>query len=253
MNITPRWAELFHHAVRVCRWVLVPNPAWAVAYQEAIGETARLHIVQVEPTWLSFADAWRAVAPVWQAAQQQPDRLHLLLFEDVNRALPECWARPWLDILAGFRKVLPVEGQPEWPVNLRVLACVASDQAALPLSKTVVEHWAAVSLRPVGKRSSEPAQLHDGHVPWAVWQSWATSEETAKVTLSQMALGDGHDVGMDWSQFGPLAQSVARDFYHLEASMRSLDPHIDTILQTVKNVRSTWPQEYLLTQEAVDE
>jgi hypothetical protein len=253
LDITPRWTELFHHAVWGCRWVLVPNPAWAVAYQEAIGETAHLHIVQVEPTWLCFADAWRMVAPAWQAAQQHPDCLHLLLFEDVNRALPECWARPWLDVLAGFRKGLPVEGSPEWPVNLRILACLASDQAALPLSKTVVQHWAAVSLRPVGMRSPEPAQLHAGHVPWAAWQSWGKDEETATVTATQMASGDRYEVGIDWSQFGPLAHSVARDLCHLEASLRYLDPHIDTALQTVKNVRCTWPQEYLLTQETVDE
>ena len=253
LDITPRWAELFHHAVWGCRWVLVPNPAWAVAYQEAMGETAHLHIVQVEPTWLCFADAWRVVAPAWQAAQQHPDCLHLLLFEDVNRALPECWARPWLDMLAGFRKVLPVEGPPAWPVNLRILACLASDQAALPLSKTVVQHWAAVSLRPVGTRSPEPAQLQAGHVPWAAWQSWGTGEEPATVTATQVASGDRHDVGIDWSQFGPLAHSVARDLCHLEASLRYLDPNIDTALQTVKNVRSTWPQEYLLPQETVDE
>ncbi|MGE3541468.1 MAG: hypothetical protein AB7N91_29050 [Candidatus Tectimicrobiota bacterium] len=252
-EITPRWAALFHHAVWGCRWVLVPNPAWAVAYQEAIGETAQLHIVQVEPTWLCFADAWRVVAPAWQAAQQQPDCLHLLLFEDVNRALPECWARPWLDMVAGFRKVLPVEGQPAWPVNLRILACLASDQAALPLSKTVIQHWAAVSLRPVGQRTSEAAQLQVGHVPWAAWQSWGTGAETATVTGRTVVSGDRHDVSMDWSQFGYLAHSVARDRCRLEASLRSVDPDIDTALQTVKNVRSTWPQEYLFAQEAMDE
>jgi hypothetical protein len=218
-----------------------------------MGETAHLHIVQVEPTWLCFADAWRVVAPAWQAAQQHPDCLHLLLFEDVNRALPECWARPWLDVLAGFRRGLPVEGPPEWPVNIRILACLASDQAALPLSKTVVQHWAAVSLRPVGTRSSKPAQLQAGHVPWAAWQSWGTGEETATVTATQVASEDRHDVRIDWSQFGPLAHSVARDLCRLEASLRYLDPNIDTALQTVKNVRSTWPQEYLLTQETVDE
>jgi hypothetical protein len=133
------------------------------------------------------------------------------------------------------------------------LACLASDQAALPLSKTVVQHWAAVSLRPVGTRSPEPAQLQAGHVPWAAWQSWGTGEETATVTATQVASGDKHDVGIDWSQFGPLAYSVARDLCRLEASLRHWDPHIDNALQTGKNVRSTWPQEYLLPQEPVDE
>lgn len=248
LDVTPRWATLFHHAVWACRWVLVPNPAWAVAYQEAMGETAQLHIVQVEPTWLCFADAWSVVAPFWQVAQQQPDCLHLLLFEDVNRALPECWARPWLDMLAGFRKVLPVEGQPEWPVNLRILASLASDEAALPLSKTVGQHWAAVSLQSVGERSPEPAQLHEGHVPWTAWQNWGTREETA--TLSQIANMD--DVGLDWPQFGPLVHSVVRDLCYLKASMQHLDPDIDA-LQTAKNIRSAWPQEYLLIRDDVDE
>jgi len=251
-DITPRWAELFHHAIWACLWVLVPNQAWAVAYHEAMGETAQLHIVQVEPTWLCFADAWRAVEPTWEAARQQPDCLHLLLFEDVNRALPECWARPWLDMVAGFRKVLPVDGHPGWPANLRILACLALDQAALPLSKTVVQHWAAVSLQAVGQPSAEPAQLHAGHVPWVTWQSWGIGEEITTFARSQMKSRDREDATFDWSSFGPLAHSVARDFCRLEASMRHLHPDIESLL-TAKNMRITWPQEYRLLQETADE
>src|SRR5262249_49776006 len=118
-DITLPWAELLHHAIRACRWVLIPNPAWGLAYHAAMGGTATIQIVQVEPTWLCFADAWKGfVEQCWRAAYQKPESLHLLLFEDVNRALPECWARPWLDLIAGFREVLPVEEQFGWPENL---------------------------------------------------------------------------------------------------------------------------------------
>jgi hypothetical protein len=239
-DMTRRWAELFHHAIRACRWVLIPNPAWGLAYREAMGGTATLQIVQVEPTWLCFADAWKGyVEQCWVTAHQQPERLHLLLFEDVNRALPECWARPWLDLLAGFREVLPVAEQYGWPENLRILACLAADQAALPLSKTVVQHWAAVSLRPLGEKLASPPITREGHVPWDAWQAWGGIQVT-------------QDEGFEAQEFGPLARSVKRDLHRLQSSLQHLNPERD-VTQTARNIRIKWPREYLQHTDDTDE
>jgi hypothetical protein len=250
-DITLLWAELFHHAVRACRWVLIPNPAWGLAYHEAMGGTATIQIVQVEPTWLCFADAWKGfVEQCWMAAYQKPESLHLLLFEDVNRALPECWARPWLDLLAGFREVLPVAEQFRWPENLRILACPAADQATLPLSKTVVQHWAAVSLRPLGAKTAFPPIICEGHVPWDVWKAWGPQDTEKEVSTVPWLHND--DAGFNMKDFGPLARSVTRDLHHLETSLHRLDPQKE-VAQTVRNIRIKWPQEYLQLADDTDE
>jgi len=242
-DMTFSWAELFHHAVRACKWILVPNPAWALAYQEAMGGTATVKLVQVEPTWLSFADAWQGdVAAYWMSAYQDPTCLHLLLFEDVNRSLVECWARLWLDMLAGFRETLPVEGHPGWPENLRVFACVSGDQAALPLSKTVVQHWAAVSIKCIGKQPESPPSMRAGHVPWHHWQVWGEQDRTEEgVTLP---LPQDNDEGGDYQDFGPLARSLTRDLSYLRFSLQGINP--DRNVSTMaRSIRIEWPQDYL--------
>jgi len=245
------WAELFHHAIWACRWVLIPNPAWGLAYYEAMGGTATIQVVQVEPTWLCFVDAWKGfVEQFWRAAYQQPDSLHLLLFEDVNRALAECWARPWLDLLAGFREVLPVAEQFGWPENLRIMACLAEDQAALPLSKTVVQHWAAVSRRPLGTKPPSHLSRREGHVPWDAWEAWGT-QDTEKEVNTVPGLHNG-DARFNMKDFGPLARSVTRDLQRLEVSLQRLDPQRE-IAQTVRNIRIKWPQEYLPRADDADE
>ncbi len=248
--MTLLWAALFHHTIRTCRWVLIPNPAWGLAYHEAMGGTATIQIVQVEPTWLCFADAWKgSVEQCWMAAYQKPERLHLLLFEDVNRALPECWARPWLDLLAGFREVLPVVEQCGWPENLRILACPDADQAALPLSKTVVQHWAAVSLRPLGAKPASPPIIREGHVAWDAWKAWGT-QDTEKEANTVPWPHNG-DAGFNLKDFGPLARSVTRDLQRLEVSLQRLGRQ--EVAQTVSNIRIKWPQEYLQLADDADE
>ena len=232
-DMSMRWAEVFHHALRACKWVLVPNPAWVLAYGKALGETAKVQLVQVEPTWLCFTDAWEgAVKQYWLAAYEEPERLHILLLEDVNRSLPECWAKPWLDLLVGFRDVLPTENNIAWPDNVRILACPAWDKAALPLSIDIIKYWAAVPLDRIGEAIlTPPPPLREGHVSWRQWQAWGAPErDHAARPLESL------------KEFGPLAPSVARDLHHLISSLNSDDPERDA--RIANHIRIQWPLEY---------
>src|SRR5262249_7710587 len=95
-----RVVPFLHAAVLACRWTMIPDPGWARAYFEALGGTARLTILTVEATWLRFADAWPGeLEAAWQCAVSEPTVVHLICLRDLNRALPQCWARPLLDIL----------------------------------------------------------------------------------------------------------------------------------------------------------
>jgi hypothetical protein len=189
--------------------------------------------VQVEATWLCFADAWKgAIERYWLAAYEEPERLHILLLEDVNRSLPECWAKPWLDLLSGFRDVLPTENNLAWPDNVRILACPASDKAALPLSIDIIKHWAAVPLHLIGEAiSPPPPPLRKGYMSWMQWQVWGDPENN-HAALRLEGLKD----------FGPLASSVARDLRHIISSLNSDDPEHDA--RIANYIRINWPQEY---------
>jgi ribonuclease-3 len=167
-------ARLLHHALRGCRWTIVENPVWVNAYAQAMGGTAVVHWVQVEPTWLASTDAWKVVQPAWQFALDTPDVLVLVLLRDVDHALPEVWARPWLDVLAGLLEQLPFEGRLMWPANLRVVATRAGSSTRLPLSPEVVRHWAMVRST-IG--SATAIEARPGHVPMEMWNSWLSGDQ----------------------------------------------------------------------------
>ena len=101
-------AKKLHAALLACRWVATPCPSWGVAYVEAMGGDARHRVVAVEPTWLSFADAWAGeVEAFWRGALEASDSLHLLILADADRALLQCWGRSLLDVVSGLRPTLP--------------------------------------------------------------------------------------------------------------------------------------------------
>jgi hypothetical protein len=168
-------AKRLHAALVSCRWVAVSCPSWGVAYAEALGADARHHVLAVEPTWLSFSDAWRDLETFWCEAVERSDALHLLTFADADRALVQCWARPLLDVVSGLRSALP-SGLP-WPVNLRVMACPAADEAALYVPEWVVSHWAGVKSAAGATSPDQP--IVPGHVPFSVWREWAKAPAEA--------------------------------------------------------------------------
>lgn len=200
-------AKRLHAALLACRWVATPCPSWGAAYAEAMGADARHRIVAVEPMWLAFSDAWGGeVEAFWREAVERRDALHLLIFADADRALVQCWARPMLDIVSGLRPTLP-SGLP-WPENLRVMACPSADEAALPVPKWVVAHWAGVKAVPY--RPDGP--IVPGHVPFAAWSGWVMTPDDA----SRPSVG-----------LGVAARSAAIERSALARIFHQLDPYGD--------------------------
>jgi hypothetical protein len=173
-NVTPRQAKWLHAALLACRWVAAPCPSWGVAYAEAIGAHARHRVVTVEPTWLAFSDCWGSeIGDFWSEENNRPDIFHLLIFVDADRALVQCWARSFLDVISGLRSTLP--SGVAWPDNLRVMACPSADSANLPVPDWVLAHWAGI--KAASGASRRDGVMSSGHVPFATWKSWIAKPE----------------------------------------------------------------------------
>lgn len=114
------FADKLHRAVRGCRFVLVPDERWGVAYAEACG--GQLLIENVQPDWYSLS---RAASPLlveyWKAALKHPESLYFLMFEGVNRCPVSSWIRPWSNVAAELTEhvVLQDDVLP-WPDNIRI-------------------------------------------------------------------------------------------------------------------------------------
>ena len=225
-------AKLLHAAILSCRWILVPSPAWGIAYAEAIGPASRLCIVAVEPTWLTFADACKSeAAAYWCEAIETSEIMHLLMFVDVDRALPQCWARPWLDLIAGFRANLPPPAGFPWPNNLRVLACPAADDAVSPVPDYVLAHWAGVVAAKDAAGSSKTPVM--GHVPYAVWESWIPAGNDGPPVIAPEA-----------ARLGGAVRAATTDLHRLRAA---LEPMVDDDSERARDfahrVRLDYPRE----------
>lgn len=198
-------ARILHAAINGARATLIPSPDWARAYVEALGGTGRLAFINVAPTWLAFEDLWKGgLGPSWERASAEPSAIEIVLLRDFNRALPQCHARPLLDLIAGFTDELPLPGQGAWPPSLRVLACPASPEDSIPTTMEVVQHFAAIEApSPSAQGGSSPTP---GHVPAGLWISWngPVGDGDARAALESA-------IGNKMLDFSPLAPSIARD------------------------------------------
>lgn len=167
-------AEELHAGILAGRLVLVPDPWLVKAYADALGPAARTYVVTVALTWLSFADAWRDLEPIWAAATSASDTIHFVVLQDFDRATVDAWAVPLLNLSTGLSNGLPHCGETGWPANIRVAASFAQGSPGFPISPWCERHF----LKP--KRVSPMAttgvgDVIPGHVPAVTWLAWAAS------------------------------------------------------------------------------
>lgn len=229
-----RWALMLHSAVLHCRWTLVPDPSWARAYVDALGGTGRLSLVSVDPTWLSFRHALDAGAEACiREAHDDPDHLHFLFFDEINRALVQCWSRPLLHAVAGVADTLPVHGGVRWPSNLRVLGSIADDAAVLPVPPTFVGHCSALSrsLSPPPTTPLAPTLL-DGHVHADTWRQWSQPPTSCLLETTGAAVQ------------GPARIAARADMQRMLDGLVSMGEEEESAQLLVKRLRLEWPGEY---------
>lgn len=226
-------AVTLHAAICGSKATLIPSPAWARAYADALGGTARLTIVNVQPTWLGFEDLWRGgLATCWERALLESAAIELVLLRDVNRALPQCYARPLLDLIAGYTEALPEPGSGGWPPGLRLLACVAAPDDSLPLTPEVVQHFAGMQ-RAAATTKERAKPPEEGHVPLESWTRWSATEP-AKEPDPEL-----------FRDFGPLSWSTASDVAAIAWNLRAAGMSEREAVRTARDIRVSDPVDYL--------
>lgn len=229
---------LLHAAVSGSKAVIIPSPAWAKAYSDALGDHARLTVVNVEPTWLGFGDLWKGgFGACWERALSDPSTIEIVLLRDFNHALPQCYARPLLDMIAGYCESLPKPASFGcWPKSLRLFACPAPAEAAIPLTNEVIGHFAAIQRElPVPKSPVLPVKK-DGFIKAETWVSWIGSTNTAQPDQ------------IDMTDFGPLACSVSEDVARIAKILeKQITINSPDAKEFAIELRVTNPREYILS------
>lgn len=163
-------AEVLHAIVMASSWLLVPSTDWVRAYSASLGEDVDLNLIEVEPTWLYYQDAWLSgLRTVWMHAKETPDRLSMVCLKGLDRSMVSLWARPFFLLSSGIIETLP-EGQ-QWPSNLRIFATCESSSRSFPLDKDVLMNFAAVPRAGGGPELPDLGSLEDLDV--TTWLRWA--------------------------------------------------------------------------------
>ncbi len=165
-------SELFHALVVACPLIAVPHLGWAAGYCEAMGVSAEMTPISVEPDYLSFRDIDNGpIGRAWRRAIENPDRLFLITLDGIDRSPSHAWFRPWINIVAGWSTTLPSDDDLTWPDNVRLFVTEEKSEAcfALPddLRKWIVEFR---SESEGGTMASAITVKNRGYLPLEVWR-----------------------------------------------------------------------------------
>ncbi len=189
--LSERDAEFFHIAALSSRLLSLPHPGWAAAYVDAMGGTASITTVSVAPSWLDFDSAFRGeLANSWRRGIRDPDRLHFIVLEGIDRPPSHAWLRPWLSILAGWTRCLPGDDSLKWPENIRL--CVTEEKSAecFTLSNDLCQWILSCS---GSATDNMPSPVQDGYFPMEKWtlQTTAHTDEPFDGFIKSLELPQG--------------------------------------------------------------
>lgn len=164
---TRRMAEALLYALLSSPWTLVPSLAWVRAIARA--GLAEVIVVQADPRWLTFEDAYRGdVTAAFECAAREPGQLVTLVIERLNGALLG-WARPLLNTIAGIQSA-PRTTIP-WPSNLRLVSTLTSDSTRFPIEDPeIVTAFAGVPPTPLRDTPLVAGRVDPGGLPAPLWQ-----------------------------------------------------------------------------------
>lgn len=118
--------------------LLVPDIAVAKAIVISTGKCSYM-FEYVSASWKSFDDLWEnGLGYIIQQCENNPDRIHFLLLQNINLTYLPNYLQPLVDIQSGATYIFDKYGV-SYPSNLRIL-CTITDDEVIPLSKKSLKH-----------------------------------------------------------------------------------------------------------------
>ncbi len=204
--------------IQACCLTLLLDPFFAREF--AAQQGWRMFVLQVEPHWLCFDDAWRAgLRSIFEAAVGN-DTMTLLHLQDLDRSPPELWLRPVLDLASGLRDGL-IEGQRRWPETFRITASLAPGSPRHPLGSWLLCHFATPE--PAGEqpgegvgsdRTRQPRGTAAGAEPESLGAAGLEPfvEREVKIVTEMLAKQSEPGAEEDCSRFEARAREIRRDW-----------------------------------------
>lgn len=128
--------------------IFVPSVFLALSVCKALNNVTYL-IQQVEADWLHFSNFWESgLGQMWERSHQNSNKFHFLILQDINLGCPECWGRPFFDIMNGIRSHFPYSEYLGWPSNFKVFTTVLPEKdpaIGLPLYKKTFSGWFGIT------------------------------------------------------------------------------------------------------------
>lgn len=172
--LSSRDADFFHVALLSSRILGLPHPGWAAGYVEAMGGTATIRTVSASPKWLDFDTAFeQGLSNTWRKALGDPNRLHLIIIEGIDRCPSHAWLRPWLSMLAGWSPYLPNAEHLDWPDNIRLCVTEERSKACFDLPDEL-RQW-ILFFNPRSTHEAPPG-ICEGHLPLENWRLASTED-----------------------------------------------------------------------------
>jgi len=114
--------------------IILPDVRLATSIVKSINSTNFI-VQQVGIDWISFDKLWNnGLGNLWKSAEKEPEKIHILILENINMSHIDCYMSPVIDIIQGIRGIIPI-GQTCLPTNLRILRTVTEKGIGLPIYK----------------------------------------------------------------------------------------------------------------------
>lgn len=167
----------FHALLVASRMVQLPDVSWAVAYTEAMGGSAVCHCVAVEPDWMTFTKVYSSeLGTAFGSAIKDAQRLHIIVVDGIDRCPSHAWLRPWIQLVAGWRRSLPHPANCDWPDNLR-LVFTEDNSAASFATPAELSRWIVPFAVETIDQPDPGKSFVDGHLPFESWVSTTVAED----------------------------------------------------------------------------
>lgn len=124
--------------------MLFPSIKMIKALLDTLGAYNLLSIT-AGANWKSYDDLYLSgFGKIVESAESNPDKIHILLLQNMNLSYASLYMQPINDVLAGITKLIPtIGGMIEFPTNLWIFG-IRTEEEAIPMSLEVLKQYCCI-------------------------------------------------------------------------------------------------------------